>query len=244
MPDAAGAVRAARGPAATRIACRGHSRIRPPIGRNTAMPWLLAPCDLQAIKASGVTFVSSMLERVIEEHTRGDPAKAEAVRQSLVAVIGDDLRSVRPGSPEAKRVKDALVKRGRVVAVSRGGHRTRRRDLHQGAADVGGRTRRGDRHPSEVGMEQSGARDRAGREQPRRDRRRDARQRRQPARLRRPQRAPARQGQGQQRLLRDRAVHPALRRRFRHRRRAPLRARDARRRSRRLHARQARARCR
>ena len=75
-------------------------------------PFLLAPCDLQAIKASGVTFVSSMLERVIEEHTRGDPAKAESVRQSLVAAIGDDLRSVRPGSPEAKRVKDALVKAG------------------------------------------------------------------------------------------------------------------------------------
>jgi fumarylacetoacetate (FAA) hydrolase family protein len=75
-------------------------------------PFLLAPCDLQAIKASGVTFVSSMLERVIEEHTRGDPAKAESVRQSLVAAIGDDLRSVRPGSPEAKKVKDALVKAG------------------------------------------------------------------------------------------------------------------------------------
>jgi fumarylacetoacetate (FAA) hydrolase family protein len=53
-----------------------------------------------------------MLERVIEEHTRGDPAKAEAVRQSLVAAIGDDLRSVRPGSPEAKRVKEELVKAG------------------------------------------------------------------------------------------------------------------------------------
>jgi fumarylacetoacetate (FAA) hydrolase family protein len=53
-----------------------------------------------------------MLERVIEEHTRGDPAKAESVRQSLVAAIGDDLRSVRPGSPEAKKVKDALVKAG------------------------------------------------------------------------------------------------------------------------------------
>ena len=61
--------------------------------RDTTRPWLLAPCDLQAIKASGVTFVSSMLERVIEEQTRGDPAKAEAVRKSIVAVIGDDLSS-------------------------------------------------------------------------------------------------------------------------------------------------------
>ncbi|MET0683115.1 MAG: fumarylacetoacetate hydrolase family protein [Casimicrobiaceae bacterium] len=76
------------------------------------LPIFLAPCDLQAIKASGVTFVSSMLERVIEEQTRGDPAKAEAVRTSLVALIGDDLANVRPGSKEAARVKEALVAQG------------------------------------------------------------------------------------------------------------------------------------
>jgi len=76
------------------------------------LPSFLAPCDLQAIKASGVTFVSSMLERVIEEQTRGDPAKAEAVRASLVALIGDDLANVRPGSTEAARVKEALVAQG------------------------------------------------------------------------------------------------------------------------------------
>src|SRR5947207_15145730 len=72
-------------------------------------PWLLAPCDLQAIKASGVTFVSSMLERVIEEQARGDPAKAEAVRRSIVAVIGDNLSAVRPGSPGAARLKEVLI---------------------------------------------------------------------------------------------------------------------------------------
>ena len=77
--------------------------------REPGSPWLLAPCDLQAIKASGVTFVSSMLERVIEEQARGDPAKAEAVRRSIVAVIGDNLSSVRPGSPEAGRLKDVLI---------------------------------------------------------------------------------------------------------------------------------------
>jgi fumarylacetoacetate (FAA) hydrolase family protein len=77
--------------------------------RDTEIPWLLAPCDLQAIKASGVTFVSSMLERVIEEQARGDPSKAEAVRAAIVAVIGDDLTGVRPGSPEAARLKDALI---------------------------------------------------------------------------------------------------------------------------------------
>ncbi len=76
------------------------------------LPSFLAPCDLQAIKASGVTFVSSMLERVIEEQARGDPGKADAVRASLVALIGDDLANVRPGSKEAARVKDALVAQG------------------------------------------------------------------------------------------------------------------------------------
>jgi fumarylacetoacetate (FAA) hydrolase family protein len=76
---------------------------------NNAQPWFLAPCDLQAIKASGVTFVSSMLERVIEEQARGDPAKAESVRKAIVAVIGDDLSGVRPGSPEAVRLRDVLI---------------------------------------------------------------------------------------------------------------------------------------
>jgi fumarylacetoacetate (FAA) hydrolase family protein len=78
-------------------------------GRDGHAPWLLAPCDLQAIKASGVTFVSSMLERVIEEQARGDPAKAEAVRRSIVAVIGDNLSAVRPGSPGAARLKEVLI---------------------------------------------------------------------------------------------------------------------------------------
>jgi len=77
--------------------------------RDPALPWLLAPCDLQAIKAAGVTFVASMLERVIEEQARGDPAKAASVRRAIVAVVGDDLASVRPGSPEAARLKEALI---------------------------------------------------------------------------------------------------------------------------------------
>ncbi|GAB3762606.1 fumarylacetoacetate hydrolase family protein [Ramlibacter monticola] len=74
-------------------------------------PWLLAPCDLQAIKASGVTFVASMLERVIEEQARGNPALAESVRKEVVAVIGDDLSKVKPGSAGAMRLKDVLVAR-------------------------------------------------------------------------------------------------------------------------------------
>jgi len=73
------------------------------------LPWLLAPCDLQAVKASGVTFVASMLERVIEEQARGNPALAESVRKEVVAVIGDDLSKVRPGSDEAAQLKKVLV---------------------------------------------------------------------------------------------------------------------------------------
>ncbi|MFL6692728.1 MAG: fumarylacetoacetate hydrolase family protein [Ramlibacter sp.] len=73
------------------------------------IPWLMAPCDLQAIKAAGVTFVASMLERVIEEQARGDASKAEDVRRAVVAVIGDNLSAVKPGSPQAMQLKDVLI---------------------------------------------------------------------------------------------------------------------------------------
>jgi fumarylacetoacetate (FAA) hydrolase family protein len=80
--------------------------------RQSEQPWFMAPCDLQAIKAAGVTFVASMLERVIEEQARGDASKAEAVRQAVVAVIGDNLRSVKPGSPESAKLKEVLLAQG------------------------------------------------------------------------------------------------------------------------------------
>jgi fumarylacetoacetate (FAA) hydrolase family protein len=80
--------------------------------REGALPWFLAPCDLQAIKAAGVTFVASMLERVIEEQARGDPARAEAVRQEVVAVIGEDLSAIQPGSAQAIQLKQVLIARG------------------------------------------------------------------------------------------------------------------------------------
>lgn len=80
--------------------------------RDSARPWFMAPCDLQAVKAAGVTFVASMLERVIEEQARGDASRAEAVRQAVVAVIGDNLRSVKPGSPESARLKEVLLAQG------------------------------------------------------------------------------------------------------------------------------------
>jgi fumarylacetoacetate (FAA) hydrolase family protein len=80
--------------------------------RDPAKPWLLAPCDLQPVKASGVTFVASMLERVIEEQARGDPARADEVRRKVAAAIGENLRNVVPGSAEAARVKQVLQGEG------------------------------------------------------------------------------------------------------------------------------------
>lgn len=71
---------------------------------------LLAPCDLQSIKASGVTFARSMVERVIEERAGGDPAKAEDIRARVKAVIGDSLSNIVPGSETAEQVKQALIK--------------------------------------------------------------------------------------------------------------------------------------
>ena len=80
--------------------------------RRSDRPWLLAPCDLQAVKAAGVTFVASLLERVIEEQARGDTRKADGIRRSLVSILGDNLRNLRPGSPEAIAVKNALIAQG------------------------------------------------------------------------------------------------------------------------------------
>ena len=84
----------------------------PPEARDRALPWLLAPIDLQAIKAAGVTFPVSMLERVIEERARGDLAAAGAIRDSVRALVGDDLATLRPGSPEAMALKQVLIEQG------------------------------------------------------------------------------------------------------------------------------------
>ncbi|MEY9831033.1 fumarylacetoacetate (FAA) hydrolase family protein [Sinorhizobium fredii] len=73
---------------------------------------LLAPCDLQAVKACGVTFARSMIERVIEERAAGDATRAEAIRTRMAAIIGDSLRNLKAGSPEAAGVKAALIEEG------------------------------------------------------------------------------------------------------------------------------------
>ncbi|MBK7548486.1 MAG: fumarylacetoacetate hydrolase family protein [Rhodoferax sp.] len=84
----------------------------PPDARNPTRPWLLAPIDLQVIKAAGVTFAISMLERVIEERARGNPAAAAAIREEIVSLVGDDLSKLKPGSPQAMALKEVLIAQG------------------------------------------------------------------------------------------------------------------------------------
>ena len=80
--------------------------------RDARKPFFLAPCDLQVVKAAGVTFATSLIERVIEEQADGDPAKAQEVRARVVAQIGTDLSAVKPGSEQAVRLKALLQEQG------------------------------------------------------------------------------------------------------------------------------------
>ena len=80
--------------------------------RDSSKPSFLAPADLQALKACGVTFVRSMLERVIEEQAKGDPAQAAEIRAAIGDEIGQSLADVIPGSAEAARIKSVLTVRG------------------------------------------------------------------------------------------------------------------------------------
>jgi fumarylacetoacetate (FAA) hydrolase family protein len=108
--DPAGAARAVTGPNLGTIdAIMANT---PPESRDPTRPWLLAPVDLQALKAAGVTFATSMLERVIEERARGNPAAAVEIRASIGTLIGDDLSKLRAGSPEAMKLKQVLMEKG------------------------------------------------------------------------------------------------------------------------------------
>jgi fumarylacetoacetate (FAA) hydrolase family protein len=84
----------------------------PPETREHDRPWLLAPIDLQAIKAAGATFAISMIERVIEERARGDMNAAAAIRAVVNRLVGDDLARLKPGSPEAAHLKQVLIEQG------------------------------------------------------------------------------------------------------------------------------------
>ena len=159
--DPAAALRAAQGETLGSLA--DILANTPVDSRDPKRPWLLAPLDLQAVKAAGVTFAVSMLERVIEEKARGNPAAAATIREEIGKLIGDDLSKLKPGSPEAMHLKEVLIEAGRLEPVSRGRHRPGRRDLHQGPGDVDGRHRRRRRPPSRLELEQPRAGDRAGR---------------------------------------------------------------------------------
>jgi len=76
------------------------------------LPRLLAPVDLQAVKACGVTFVTSLLERVIEERSGGQPGAAARLREEISTVLGASLETVRPGSPAAARLKEHMLAQG------------------------------------------------------------------------------------------------------------------------------------
>jgi fumarylacetoacetate (FAA) hydrolase family protein len=80
-----------------------------PDKRDATKPWLLPPLDLQVLKAAGVTFVVSMLERVIEERARGNPSSAAAIRKEVERLVGDDLSKLKPGSTEAMKLKEVLI---------------------------------------------------------------------------------------------------------------------------------------
>ncbi len=80
--------------------------------RDARKPFLLSPVDLQAVKAAGVTFARSMLERVIEEQAKGAPEKAEALRAQVQRQLGGDLRRLQPGSPQALALKQTLIEQG------------------------------------------------------------------------------------------------------------------------------------
>ena len=110
LTDPAAALRADPGPRLCDLRALVRNSVHDT--QDSSQPWLLAPCDLQALKAAGVTFVSSMLERVIEEQARGDASRAESVRAAVTAAIGDDLARVVPGSEDAARLKAALVAQG------------------------------------------------------------------------------------------------------------------------------------
>jgi len=84
----------------------------PPDSRHANEPWFLAPLDLQAVKAAGVTFITSLLERVIEERARGDFNAAAAIRVEVERLVGKDLRALKPGSQQAMDLKRVLIEQG------------------------------------------------------------------------------------------------------------------------------------
>jgi fumarylacetoacetate (FAA) hydrolase family protein len=108
--EPASALRAAKGEPVGRL--EAILANTPTDARKETTPWLLAPIDLQAVKAAGVTFAISMLERVIEERARGDYNAAAEIRKTVKALVGDDLKKLKPGSAQAMQLKETLIAQG------------------------------------------------------------------------------------------------------------------------------------
>ena len=116
--DPAGAARAVTGPSLGSVdAIMANT---PPETRDATKPWLLAPVDLQALKAAGVTFATSMLERVIEERARGNPAAAAEIRATIGTLIGERPLEAPRGIARGDAAQEGADGEGRVVAISRG----------------------------------------------------------------------------------------------------------------------------
>ncbi|MBB5666032.1 fumarylacetoacetate hydrolase family protein [Rhizobium leguminosarum] len=107
--DAAGFARAADGKAIGSLEEIAANSTGTP---DETRPFLLAPVDLQAVKACGVTFAQSMIERVIEEKAAGNPDRAASIRERVSTLIGGSLTNLKAGSPEAAKVKQALIDEG------------------------------------------------------------------------------------------------------------------------------------
>ena len=131
-------LRAAQGPA-DRRAWRKFSPTRPRDARAHDQPRLLAPIDLQAIKAAGVTFAQSMLERVIEERARGAARAPRKRARGDRALLGEELQQTQARLARRDAAQGGADRGRRLVAISGSRHRPGRRGLHQEPADVGGR---------------------------------------------------------------------------------------------------------
>ncbi|MDR9762990.1 fumarylacetoacetate hydrolase family protein [Rhizobium redzepovicii] len=107
--DAAAFVRAASGKTVGSLADIAANSTGAP---DQTRPYLLAPVDLQAVKACGVTFAQSMIERVIEEKAAGNPERAASIRERVSTLIGGSLANLKAGSPAAAKVKQALIDEG------------------------------------------------------------------------------------------------------------------------------------
>lgn len=110
QPDPAAALAAATG---TRLGSLDEIVANTPDElRDPQRPWLLSPIDLHVVKAAGVTFPVSMLERIIEERARGEADAAGDVRGEILELIGGSLDGLVPGSPEAAALKALLIEKG------------------------------------------------------------------------------------------------------------------------------------